>query len=143
MMQQVFQTYSGPQFIVTERVPPAGVQELPPLGSRVKWDPYRNSRLKVRVPYGVLTMPHEQGLLSENEKFELLEAPTDKPALLREATRGEFIEHHQHRANLRPVEITHSTRIPTSDEFYCKNNPDTCMYCKQRRARQKVLDVQE
>lgn len=142
MMQQVFQTYSGPQFIVTELVPKSGVQELPPLGSRVKWDPYRNSRLKVRLPYNVLTMPHEQGLLTESEKFELLEAPTDKPTLMRE-TRGEFIEHHQHRANLRAVEIAHSTRIPTSEEFYCKNNAETCMYCQQRQAKEQVLTIQE
>ena len=126
-------TYSGPQFIVSERVTKTGTQELPLLGSRVKWDPYNNSRKAVQVPHNVLTMAHEQGLLSESEKFELLEAPTEKPVLMRESLRGEFIEHHQHRVNIRAIEVVHSTRLPTSDDFNCKNNAETCMYCQQRK----------
>lgn len=141
MSQSVFQTYSGPQFIVNEVTPAKGTQELPLFDSRVKWDPYRNSRLGVQVPFNVLTVAHEQGLLTENEKFELLEAPTEKPTLMREATRGVFVEHHQHRANLRAVEFTHSTRIPSSDEFYCKNNPETCMYCKRKAEVVKEVKV--
>lgn len=132
-MQSIYHTYSGAQFIVSERVPASGTQPLPAFGERVKWDPYRNSRRRVQVPFNVLTVPHEQGLLSENEKFELLEAPTEKPSLVREATRGEFIEHHQHRVNLRAVDVKHSTRIPSADEFYCKNNPETCMYCQRKK----------
>lgn len=137
----IMQTYTGAQFVVNERAPPTGTHELPCLGSRVKWDPYRNGRQKVQLPYGVLTMAHEQGLMSENEKFELLEAPTDKPELMREMLRGEFIEHHQHKANLRAVEVTHNTRIPTSEEFYCKNNPETCMYCKRKQQQQQVKSL--
>jgi hypothetical protein len=140
MNQEIFHTYSGPQFIVGERVAAKGCQELPMHGTRVKWQPY--NREPVRVPYSVITMPHEQGLLSESEKFELLEAPTCKPTLERETTRGEFIEHHQHRANIRTArDVDVSQRIPPPEDFYCKQNPETCMYCQRKNAAKTLSDT--
>jgi len=75
-MQEVFNCYSGPKFISGEIVRAKGTATMPPAGYKVPFTPYAKS--SPVWPYHTVTMPHESGLLTENEKYELLSWLTAK-----------------------------------------------------------------
>ncbi len=101
---------------------------MPPSGRKVPFLPY--AKTKPSWPYNVLTMPHEAGLLSESEKYELLH-PTEVHDATRELTSGVFEEHHAHRpAGFNAVDFEINTRLPSAESFYCTGKG--CYACKRK-----------
>lgn len=124
----MFQCYSGPVFISGEVVGAKGQPPMPPSGRKVPFLPYNKS--KPSWPYSVITMPHEAGLLSESEKFELLYPPEvhDAPP---ELTSGTFEEGHLYKpAGFKPLDFEVSTRLPPAESFYCTGKG--CYACKRK-----------
>lgn len=133
-MQETFQCYSGPRFIVGELVRAKGKAPMPFMGKKLPYCIYDN--VPATWPYDVLTLPHEAGLLTENEKFDLLDAPDHAPeGRATQASGGEFDQHHLHRGNITQLEFEVNTKVQGSDAFYCTGKG--CWACKKKEKVQK------